>query len=109
MNFDFYTVVSIIAILLLIISLVTLGVIITNGSTSGVFPPVNGISACPDFWTLSSSGSCQPNGQNTGTSSAPTSVPTLNPSKICDSYKISKMYNIFWDGVWNNNKCTLSN
>ena len=111
MNFDFYTIVTIIAILLLIISFVTLGVIITNSSSNIVFPPLNGINPCPDFWTLSGE-NCLTNqnnkGSNNGNISAPTAVPKFNPSKMCDNYTSIKTHNIYWDGLTNTNSCKLN-
>jgi len=114
MNFDFYTIVTIIAILLLIISFVTLGVIITNTSSTVIFPPLNSINPCPDFWTLSEDGKdCVRNesinqGNDNENNTVPPQIPKFNPSKMCDNYKTIKTHNIYWDGLSNTNSCSLS-
>jgi hypothetical protein len=101
---DFYTIVSIVAILLLIISLTTVGVIMTQSNSNATFPSFQ--NPCPDYWTYNSvSDTCSMNG-NTNMGSfrtTPTPVSSASSKNLCQSLSWSKTNNILWDGVSNTN------
>jgi len=108
---DFYTITTISAILLLIISLTTIGVVISNSISSEEFPKFH--NPCPDYWTYSSSPElgdfCNSNGIN-----SPVGVPTafrinntkeLNNTRLQNNCNYAKSNLLQWDGVSNYNKC----
>jgi len=104
--FDFYTIVTICAILLLIISLVTIGVIITQSSSTASFPSFQ--TNCPDYWTSSIDGktcTAPSSGINIG---SPTVGPTYKPTDLCTSFNWAHKNNIIWDSVSNTNNCKIS-
>lgn len=125
----YYTIVVIIAIVLLIASLSVIGVMMTSGSNKKVFPDFQ--NNCPDYWTLTSqSGSpvCIPPTMKVNTPS-PDKFAGISPivahagvtlsgntiskidlnqtywTSICDQGKWASMNGIVWDGVSNNNTC----
>jgi hypothetical protein len=122
---SFYTIVIIIAIVILVIALTIIGVTLTNKKNNIEFPDYQ--NACPDFWTLDSSGNrCKPiNGINIPLSSKIVSAAThvgiglnndntkieyidLSDDKwvsVCDKASWAKKSGILWDGVTNNNTC----
>ena len=55
---DFYTIVLIIAIILLILALTGLSLMLTQVGSTKAFPPI--INTCPDGWTASTDGSGNP-------------------------------------------------
>ena len=62
---DFYTIVTICAILLLIIALTTLGVVISYSTSTQEFPKFK--NPCPDYWRLDGNNNkCISNGINNG-------------------------------------------
>jgi len=107
MTFDFYTIVIICAIILLIISLATIGVIIVNGKSSIVFPSTK--NSCPDYWTLSNDKkTCQApsNRVNMGYPTVPSTY-TID-TDTCKNFKWAFDNKILWDGVSNINNCKLT-
>lgn len=129
----YYTIVLIIAILLLIGSLSVVGVMITSGSNKKAFPEFQ--NTCPDFWThIKDSDNnivCKPPtsgintvtpilsdtppfahagvdiGKNTDGKSIITGI-NLNSSNwisLCDKANWAKTNKITWDGVTNTNEC----
>ena len=87
---DFYTIVLIIAIVLLIAVLTGLGLMLTKVGTTADFPPT--VSDCPDGWT-NNNGICTPNGSNniptkiyssfgSGTSTYPIGTSTSSPNSV---------------------------
>ena len=121
---SFYTIVIIIAIIILVIALTVIGVTLTKNQNNIEFPDYQ--NACPDFWTLDSSGNrCKPNGMNMPISNKIASAAThsgvvANTSKtnidyidisdenwvsVCDKASWAKKAGILWDGVTNNNTC----
>jgi hypothetical protein len=130
----YYTIVLVIAIILLIISLSVIGVTLTSGSNKKNFPEFH--DTCPDYWTLTTDGDnivCTPpsSGINTpdqlayvGNSHTVThagvtavknssnkwSITKLDLSSsnwmsICDKSSWAKKNKLVWDGVSNNNTC----
>lgn len=125
----YYTIVVIIAIVLLIASLSVIGVMMTSGSNKKVFPDFQ--NNCPDYWKHADppeSNLCYPPTMKVNTpgpdkfaGNAPTIVhagvkidtnkitsidisPT-NWTSVCDKGKWASMNGIVWDGVSNNNTC----
>lgn len=121
---SFYTIVIIIAIIILVIGLTIIGVTLTNKKNNIEFPDYQ--NACPDFWTLDSTGNiCKPNGMNEPldikvanasthsgvvTNTGNTKIESINISdehwvSVCDKASWAKKAGILWDGVTNNNTC----
>ena len=124
----YYTIVLIIAIVVLISSLSIVGVMMTTGSNKIDFPEFQ--NTCPDYWTLDGT-ICKPpiskiNVPNSaafaGSSPSvahagvvinqgpPPSITSLdlttsNWTSICDKSSWAKMNGIVWDGVSNTNQC----
>jgi len=97
---DFYTIVSISAILLLIISLTTIGVIITNSISTKTFPSY--VNPCPDYWTLSEDNTkCIRNNINLGTTSTDLILEKYNTLDTKCGW--ASNYGVKWDGITNNN------
>jgi hypothetical protein len=86
--FSFYTIVTIIAIVLLVIALTIIGISITNNSRTNTFPDYQ--YSCPDFWTLSDDNkTCMaPPGINNPT------IATLKPKKPADQQLFPNMNSI---------------
>lgn len=120
----YYTIVLIIATVLLIIGLIIVGTSLNKKRLANTFPEFSNV--CPDFWDMSGSVCYPTKGVNTPppskfSGSAPavkhsgvfiaddkvTSVDTDTQfwSGVCDKSAWAKMNNVFWDGVSNNNTC----
>jgi hypothetical protein len=121
---SFYTIVTIIATILLIISLSIVGVILSRRQNTKEFPEYQNM--CPDFWSLDSSGNtiCKPtNDVNTpmpnmlqldnhvgvvkdsSNNIVSVNIDDTNWATLCEKSSWAKKYNISWDGVTNNNSC----
>jgi hypothetical protein len=124
----YYTIVLVIAVVLLIIALTIVGMTITANKKQA-FPDFK--NTCPDYWTLSDGNICTPPEDNInlplpakfsgGEKSAVKhagvhldshntyiqymDVGTTNWSGLCDKSHWSKMTGILWDGVSNTNSC----
>jgi hypothetical protein len=98
---DFYTIVIIIAVVLLILSLTFIGIIINNANASAKFP--GSYNTCPDYWSFDGK-KCSSNGLNTNngfTSYTP-------DSDLCKNFNWAYKNQISWDGVVNTNSCKLT-
>jgi len=95
---DFYKLVIIIAIVILIISLAGVSSLIVYGSSKSPYPPYQ--SQCPDYWTWNGT-KCNVTNQNKGIFKQN----DYTPSDLCSNYNWAKQYNIMWDGVSNTNQC----
>ena len=123
---SFYTIVIIIAVILLIGALSVIGITLKKNTQTNAYPEYQ--ENCPDFWKLNGT-ICSPNTNNTPAPSKflgakplvnhsgvliandKKSIVSLdiNPenwSSICDKYKWSNLNGILWDGVSNINTCT---
>ena len=123
----YYTVVLIIATIILIIALVAVGISLTMGSNKKPFPEYQYV--CPDYWDASGS-LCFPSKFNVNiptpdkfTGAVPSightgvklsedkkkivSIDTNDNvwSGVCDKSSWSKTNGLFWDGVSNYNQC----
>jgi len=125
--FSFYTIVTIIAIVLLILALVIIGVSIRNNSLKDEFPDYQYI--CPDTWKLQDDQkTCVPSKQQlnnpdlnsvtrksinhpgvTLTSDsnkiASIDLTTDSWSSLCEKTRWAKSNKIMWDGIANSNTC----
>jgi hypothetical protein len=123
---SFYIIVLIIAIIILILALTSVGLLIGRLNSSKTFPP--SASDCPDYWVVNeSNGSC----------TIPTGDPAVNApadgysttdtyglvsggikftdagwknqgiSELCAKKKWANKYNVLWSGVSNYNSCDV--
>jgi len=122
----YYTIVLVIAVILLIVALVFVGMMLTTRGRNYPFPEYQAV--CPDFWLVDGS-MCRPppGGYNTpspdkfsGTSPSiehtgvvvkGNTVVSLDTSPagwsgLCSKSAWAKMNGIFWDGVANTNQCS---
>ena len=129
----YYTIVIVIAIIILVASLSVIGVMMTSGSNKKDFPEFQ--NTCPDYWTLTTTNNkpiCSPptsgintpspaafSGNNPSISHAGVTtannnnkssvtqidLSTTNWTSICDKSSWAKTNGIVWDGVSNNNGC----
>ena len=125
----YYTIVLVIATILLIVLLTIVGMIITAKKTTP-FPEFQNI--CPDYWTLAEN-ACFPNefgvnipasdkfkggkaapilhaGVKLNSEKKPSEILYIDLEKsywygLCDKAKWSKKNGLIWDGVTNNNTC----
>ena len=133
MDFSFYTTVSVVAFVVLMIVLVILGIVIAYPShNTAPFPPTT--NTCPDYWTTGSlslkqnrcymprcgvntGGLCDHNGKvYTGNDyvhkddkglyyiDVSKSLST-NPLPFCSFNDWATLHNISWNGVSNTNQC----
>lgn len=115
---NFFSIASIIALVILIICLIGIGILMQYQNAGMKFPLHP--NKCPDLWTLSSDGTtCTSNGgKNTGSidsnnpvgfgkSGTNYTISPLSSSKAtCDKYLLTRKNNVNWDGVSNYNGCT---
>jgi hypothetical protein len=100
---DFYTIVIISAIVLLILLLTIIGLVVSNANSSATFPA--SYSSCPDYWIYDeTTKQCTANKVNIGTLDDPSTKYTPS-SNICENLKWSNDNRISWDGVSNTNVC----
>ena len=121
---SFYTIVLIIAIIILIIALTSVGLLIGRLNKSKTFPP--SASDCPDYWVVNSDGSCaipvSTNVPMTGYTATDTFGLNNNNnqikftdagwknqgiSELCAKKKWANKYNVLWSGVSNYNSCDV--
>lgn len=125
---DFYTIVVLIAIVLLVLGLTIIGMTLAKRNSTNPFPEYQ--TSCPDFWTLNDKGLCVPSPLNTPSPSKyyklvdikhngivfdniakPANIVSLDPSEnswtsTCDKTKWATNNGILWDGISNYNGCT---
>jgi hypothetical protein len=103
---DFYTLVIIISIVLLIISLALFFTVVIESTSTASFPPYQ--NKCPDYWSWNDATSkCSSvAGKNTGIGGSTT---TYTPSsEVCSNMTWAKTNGIQWDGVSNTNQCVCN-
>ncbi len=117
---NFYTMVTIIAIVLLIFALAFIGWTLSKQKTIDEHPKLR--TTCPDFWAIDADGKCQQpsaGGLNRGTDDAISNAPGGSGTKIdsadagwasagnaiCAKQKWANTYGITWDTVTNANFC----
>lgn len=97
------------AIILLIITLVLIGITLSNTKADQQWPPI--VPECPDYWTIDGSGnnaSCI-NTKNLGTCKPPTgskflkmkfNTPAFSGSNaLCSKYTWAQKCGVTWDGI----------
>ena len=97
---SFQKTVVIIAVIILIICLILIGIALHNHNAKAAFPPV--VSTCPDYWTVDSSGNCNPPSGDNPCSSMPTTKSKCSKKIWADNCNIS------WDGITNNQQLCKS-
>tara|TARA_B110000285_G_scaffold26529_1_gene25786 strand:- start:627 stop:1031 length:405 start_codon:yes stop_codon:yes gene_type:complete len=132
---NFYTIVIVIAIILLIGILTYIGMLMNDSSGSEVYPPSS--TTCPDYWEIDSSGKCKipeeskipgKSAKNRGTlfseagrflansSTTPGLESDTNidfnddgwnksGNSVCAKKHWANTYGIVWDGISNYNDC----
>ena len=129
---SFYSIVLIVAFIILLLTLVAVGIMLQNQDKNKAFPTQ--MSPCPDGWGVSGTGACvQPdNGSNIGTIDLSDSddnsndidkanwitandadgnvisgnfIP-LDSATVCDKKAWANKYKVIWDGVSNYNSCS---
>jgi hypothetical protein len=97
-----------IAVIVLIIVLITIGVILSKAVYSDTWPPVIGV--CPDYWVdLSGNGEACLNSHSLGTCNIPSSdnkntknfntAPFDGDDGECSKYRWAKGCGVTWDGI----------
>ena len=126
---NFYTIVIVIAIILLIGILTYIGMLMNDSSGSEIYPPSS--TTCPDYWEITAGGKCkipQSGGKNRGTlfnehgsiqansSTTPGLVDDAvinfnddgwnkSGNSVCAKKHWANTYGIVWDGISNYNDC----
>ncbi len=123
----YYTIVLVIAVILLIVGLVFVGILLKNGMNKQIFPDYQYV--CPDYW-IANGDICYPpksninmptpdkfsgaspsiqhlgvNMNNEKTAVTSIHVGEINWMGLCDKASWAKKNGIFWDGVANTNQC----
>uniref|UniRef100_A0A6C0I005 CPW-WPC domain-containing protein n=1 Tax=viral metagenome TaxID=1070528 RepID=A0A6C0I005_9ZZZZ len=99
---DFYTIVIIVAVVLLIVSLTAIGLLITKTNSNAKFP--GSYSSCPDYWSFDGK-KCSANGINTNNGKYTSYEPD---SDLCKNFNWAYKNKISWDGVINANSCKIT-
>ena len=128
---SFYTIVVLIASIILILCLIVMGLLMQKSKSKFVFPPTS--NPCPDNWKVKGNLCLIPSGNvgkitssniNTFMTDTPgieniggnsldgqTTIDfgnsgwTSNGISVCKKQKWANMYDITWDGISNNNTC----
>ena len=110
---SFYSMVLIIAFVILLISLIFVGILLQNQDANKEFPAQ--ANYCPDGWGVDSSGNCDPATGNTPAADDYTDIFTETPSgsgkykpkdvSLCDKRNWAISKGVSWDGVSNFNNC----
>lgn len=97
--------VLIIALVVLIALLISVGILLNKHSKNTSWPPIQ--NTCPDYWTEGDDGVCTADGLNKGIDSNGTVViSTDGVSDIrCEKRKWAIDNGIMWSGVSNYNSC----
>ena len=109
---SFYSIVLIIAFVILLISLIFVGILLQNQDANKEFPAQ--ANYCPDGWGVKDNGYCVPATGNTPAADDYTSdgIFTANSGtykpqdkSLCDKRKWAISKGVSWDGVSNFNNC----
>ena len=122
---SFYSIVLLIAIIILIIALTIVGLTLNKKKNVKPFPDFK--TTCPDFWTVDATdGLCKPSNTtpintplpakvnsyvNTNVITSDKKIVSIDPdnskwASVCTKTKWAKNVGILWDGVTNNNDCS---
>ena len=106
---NFYKIICIIAIIILIVSLAGVGVALQNSTKDVIYPP--NISKCPDFYTYNEVSGCTTIYKNSNDSDCNnvyfTDITYNNPgmgktSGLCKKKEWAQSCGVNWDGITNN-------
>jgi hypothetical protein len=105
---EYYAILIITALIILIATLVYLGVKMTNSTNVVPYPPI--AYACPDYWTSDSDGNCIANNVNvgglyTGYTMKPDKISYTGLNAICSKQKWAQNNNVVWSGISEYNLC----
>ena len=111
---SFYSIVLIIAFVILLISLIFVGILLQNQDANKEFPAQ--ANYCPDGWGVDVSGNCAPATGNTPAADDYTDIFTETPAgsgkykpvegvSLCDKRNWAIGKGVSWDGVSNFNNC----
>jgi hypothetical protein len=129
---SFYSIVLLIAIIILIIALTIVGLTLKKKQNVKPFPDFK--NTCPDFWTVDATdGLCKPSATTpintplpakvhsyvnanvpvvtSGSTATDKKIDSIDPddskwASVCTKTKWAKNVGILWDGVTNNNDCS---
>jgi hypothetical protein len=115
---SFYSIVLIVAFIILLLTLVAVGIMLQNQDKNKAFPTQ--MSPCPDGWGVSDTGACvQPVGSNTidltkdidkanwiTANDADGNFIPLDSATVCDKKAWANENKVIWDGVSNYNSCS---
>ena len=88
------------AIVVLVISLISMGIILSYAKDEQ-WPPI--MSVCPDYWSATKDGKCE-NVKDLGVCKENKSM-DFKDYDLCAKYKWAQKCQVTWDGL-NNNPCT---
>ena len=108
------------AIIILIISLVIIGIVLSRAKSSQIWPPT--VPDCPDYWTIDGSGNnakcvnvqdlgtCRASGENKQYSINFNEAPYVGSNGTCAKYTWANKCEVSWDGITYgvNNPCQTS-
>jgi hypothetical protein len=120
---NFYTIVLVVAILILIIVLTYVGILMSYGEGTQSYPGTS--TTCPDYWKISEDGTCMIPKDNTERNTGviykdglleldSTNTQGLDSDKktidfsgqsVCNKQDWANQNSIIWDGVSNYNDC----
>jgi len=105
---EYYVVLVIIAVIVLICLLTYIGMNMNSSTTVAAFPPDRLV--CPDYWTQDARGYCVAGTKNlgnfrTGYSFSPSAISSTAMTSICAQKNWATTGNVVWTGVDNYNHC----
>lgn len=96
--------VLIIALVVLIALLISVGILLNKHSKNTSWPPIQ--NTCPDYWTEGANGVCTAGGLNTGIDSGSVVNSTADAGDTrCEKRRWAIDKGIMWSGVSNYNSC----
>lgn len=94
--------VLIIALVVLIALLISVGILLNKHSKNTSWPPIQ--NTCPDYWTEGDNGVCTTDSLNTGPNGAVISTAGVGDTR-CEKRRWAIDNGIMWSGVSNYNSC----
>jgi len=94
--------VLIIALVVLIALLISVGILLNKHSKNTSWPPIQ--NTCPDYWTEGDNGVCTADSLNKGINSDVTSTADAGDTR-CEKRRWAIEKGIMWSGVSNYNSC----
>jgi hypothetical protein len=105
---EYYAILILIAVLVLLGSLAFIGVKMTSSNNSAPYPPI--AYACPDYWKSDDKGNCTAGTMNvgglyTGYTMQPEKLAYTGLTAICAKQKWAQNNNVVWTGISEYNQC----